>query len=395
MTTTIDDRQLRRVIELAHQFQAYTEGAHIWSRKFDLRTQARIGHLVTSYPAPPATNDPFPPSWGVDRSSLSSTVKEFLTITDKLVETSQLSPASGSEPENPLGKRARTKPRSRMTSLPDPKPGPATSDSFSGYREPQTSPSPDTTPRRPRLEPERSQAYIDYHLALPPSTGNTPSTTPALQREILGMSNPSLPTGFQATATANDHSQAPNTPLTADTPLTVGTAMHIFRQILREECTHEPQPQQGRQGPIGPPGDIGPPGPPGPQGSAGIQGPEGQPVLASLDTSWKPSDIGLFNPEARDPSGKGIITISNVTNYKDVFVFIDRIKDLIPTKSEEIVRANLASCLRGSALGWYSSQLSELERTALHSNPVDSPVGWFQTLEAKFRPPTFRPSLPV
>ncbi|KAJ5232494.1 hypothetical protein N7468_005450 [Penicillium chermesinum] len=401
MTTTIDDRQLRRVIELAHQFQAYTEGAHIWSRKFDLRTQARIGHLVTSYPAPPATNDPFPPSWGVDRSSLSGTVKEFLTITDKLVETSQLSPASGSEPENPLGKRARTKPRSRMTSLPDPKPGPATSDSFSGYREPQTSPSPDTTPRRPRLvidrthrptslfttppqatdttsqESERSQAHIDYHLALPPSTGNTPSTTPALQREILGMSNPSLPPGFQATATANDHSQGPNTPLTADTPLTVGTAMHIFRQILREERTHEPQPRQGRQGPMGPPGDMGPPGPPGPQGSAGIQGPEGQPVLASPDTSWKPSDIGLFNPEARDPNGEGVVTISNVTNYKDVFIFIDRMKDLIPTKSEEIVRANLASCLRGSALGWYSSQLSELERTALRSNPVDSP---FNTL---------------
>ena len=34
---------------------------------------------------------------------------------------------------------------------------------------------------------------------------------------------------------------------------------------------------------------------------------------------------------------------------------------------EEIVRINLSTCLRGSAIIWYTGELSELERLALRS----------------------------
>lgn len=52
----------------------------------------------------------------------------------------------------------------------------------------------------------------------------------------------------------------------------------------------------------------GPPGPPGPPGASG--GYSGGP---SQDTSWKAADVGLFNPDAKDPTGEGIVTIFDLS----------------------------------------------------------------------------------
>lgn len=40
--------------------------------------------------------------------------------------------------------------------------------------------------------------------------------------------------------------------------------------------------------------------------------------------------------------------------YRSVHLFIERVKDSILTKGEELVRTNLNTCLRGTALIWYT-----------------------------------------
>jgi hypothetical protein len=50
------------------------------------------------------------------------------------------------------------------------------------------------------------------------------------------------------------------------------------------------------------------------------------------------------------------------TSFRDVIVFINRIKNISRTKVTGIVRANLHLGLRGEALQWYTSQLSDAEK---------------------------------
>jgi hypothetical protein len=66
---------------------------------------------------------------------------------------------------------------------------------------------------------------------------------------------------------------------------------------------------------------------------------------------WKASDIGFFDPAAKGDAA--IVTIGQSCYFRDVSVFIARLKDLMVQKSEDVVRANLVSCFRGAALTWY------------------------------------------
>lgn len=82
--------------------------------------------------------------------------------------------------------------------------------------------------------------------------------------------------------------------------------------------------------------------------------------LSSVKDRWIASDTDFFDPyfngrsvntaEAIKHSGKDIY-------YRDVFVFLGRIKDYAETRSPELVRLNL-SCLRGIALTWYTTELT-------------------------------------
>ena len=49
------------------------------------------------------------------------------------------------------------------------------------------------------------------------------------------------------------------------------------------------------------------------------------------------------------------------TYFRDIFAFIDRIKDLVRVKGAYPIRNNLQLSLRGTALEWYTSELIEDE----------------------------------
>jgi len=78
---------------------------------------------------------------------------------------------------------------------------------------------------------------------------------------------------------------------------------------------------------------------------------------------WKTDDVGYFTPDPT--SDVHVRTLRGTTYYTNVYAFINQLKALIPLKSEEVVRANLPSCLREAAARWYSAELSDEERQDL------------------------------
>ncbi|KAN0076225.1 hypothetical protein V8E54_006367 [Elaphomyces granulatus] len=76
-------------------------------------------------------------------------------------------------------------------------------------------------------------------------------------------------------------------------------------------------------------------------------------------------------------------TIGNHTHYRDVYVFIERLKDLQAIKGEELVRNSIHASLRGTALDWYTVELTEFKRRSLRHMPLSK--GWYSMLVARFK----------
>ena len=131
-----------------------------------------------------------------------------------------------------------------------------------------------------------------------------------------------------------------------------------------------------------------PQGPPGPPGPPGNPGPPGEPSNGPHTPRFNPGDVGFFDPFYNNKSadtGPGMEHTGKETFFRDVVVFIDRIKDVSHTKGTELVRLNLQLCLRGEALEWYTSQLTDAEKRLLtYGQDLDE---WVTFLMERFGPP--------
>lgn len=71
--------------------------------------------------------------------------------------------------------------------------------------------------------------------------------------------------------------------------------------------------------------------------------------------------MGFFDPNFEGKSvqtGAEIEHTARDTYFCDVHTFIQRVKDLIPSKGEQLIRDNLYTCFRGIALQWFTSELA-------------------------------------
>ena len=69
--------------------------------------------------------------------------------------------------------------------------------------------------------------------------------------------------------------------------------------------------------------------------------------------------------------------------YLNVYVFINQLKALVPFKSEEVVCANILSCLYEGVVCWYIIELSDEECWDLGVHLLN--LGWFVDLEKRFK----------
>ena len=80
-------------------------------------------------------------------------------------------------------------------------------------------------------------------------------------------------------------------------------------------------------------------------------------------------DLGYFDPLLDKVYREGdIVTAGKDLYYRDVILYCERIKDLTTIKGTAVIRTNLNTCLRGSALIWYISELSDILKSGLRSN---------------------------
>ena len=136
-----------------------------------------------------------------------------------------------------------------------------------------------------------------------------------------------------------------------------------------------------------PPGQ-GPPGPPGPPGNPGAPGADAAAANGGNGTPrFLSSDVGFFDPfydGKSSDTGAGMEHGGKETYFRDVLVFIDRIKDVARVKGAELLRNNLQICLRGEALEWYTCQLTDNEKRLLtYGNNVEE---WSTALLERFGP---------
>lgn len=100
--------------------------------------------------------------------------------------------------------------------------------------------------------------------------------------------------------------------------------------------------------------------------------------------NWKDAKIGYFQPD--HTYGKEMITtVGNDVYIRDVFLFIDRIRDAVALRSEDMVKARIPALLRGTALQWYASGLDDVEKSALRHTP--GMQTWEKLLSKRFRTP--------
>ena len=95
---------------------------------------------------------------------------------------------------------------------------------------------------------------------------------------------------------------------------------------------------------------------------------------------WRPEEIGFFDPDCKEPGP--VVTINHHIYYRDVYAFIDRLKDVALLRSMEKPRVVLPQLLRGSALIWYSTELFANEREMLRLVPLEY---WYTQLITRFK----------
>lgn len=100
-------------------------------------------------------------------------------------------------------------------------------------------------------------------------------------------------------------------------------------------------------------------------------------MLYEKQKELKPEIMGFFDTEhgkeyrnSTHMYGDPVSGNSNVTYYRDVFSFVERLKDLAARHGKPAVRDVIYPCLRGRCLGWFTD-LGELEKDLLRDASFD------------------------
>lgn len=73
--------------------------------------------------------------------------------------------------------------------------------------------------------------------------------------------------------------------------------------------------------------------------------------------------------------------------YQNVYLFVERVRDLTLIKRDTLVKTNLNTTLQGAAQSWYTAELSKLEQSSLRSFP-NGVEEWCFFLIARFKEPS-------
>ena len=124
--------------------------------------------------------------------------------------------------------------------------------------------------------------------------------------------------------------------------------------------------------------------PPGPPENGGLPGHTDR-------NKWNAGDVGFYDPNYE---GKSVGTASPIehtgkeTYFRDVHLFIERARELTAVKGGEMVRNNLWTCLRGTALEWWTAEVSDAEKRLSKYGNGDNLDEWCTLLVSRFKQPS-------
>ena len=122
--------------------------------------------------------------------------------------------------------------------------------------------------------------------------------------------------------------------------------------------------------------------PPGAGSGSGSGSGTGADPDAPRSTKLRAEDLGFFDPDYESEHNESIVSSGRHVYYRDMFVWIDHLKDLVKNHGDTAVRPMITQAFRGGALIWYSTELSELEKDLLREATMDR---WYQALTRRFR----------
>lgn len=227
---------------------------------------------------------------------------------------------------------------------------------------------------------QQGTSVTRQRLLEPPSVPTSPSS-----------SRPTTPSGTSGPDTSRGTSQSAeesifNKPIGPERPhpdLTMaGINDPAIQRIIQEAVNAGIQQYQAAH-----PAAPGPPGPPGP---AGAQGPAGNDGNGNSTARWNPGDVGFFDPLHDGKSvASGASSMEHTgkdTFFRDVHLFLEHARDVAGVKGDDLVRTNLWTCLKGTALSWWLGELSENDkRLAKLGTKLDE---WERMLITRFKQPT-------
>ena len=107
----------------------------------------------------------------------------------------------------------------------------------------------------------------------------------------------------------------------------------------------------------------------------------------ALTERWNQADLGYFDPHLDRAHGEGeIVSVGKNVYYRNVVLFVQPLQSLVTFQGAALIKANIATSLRGSALEWYTFELSNFDRDALNNDP--GMKSWINTLFHRFKVPT-------
>ena len=128
-------------------------------------------------------------------------------------------------------------------------------------------------------------------------------------------------------------------------------------------------------------GVPGPPGPPGPQGDPGPAT-----VANGAAERFNPDNVGFFDPFYNSKTVDTAPAIKHAgksTFFRDIHRFIDRVKDVARAKGNVLLRQNLQLYLRGTALTWFTTELTESDKRLITYNIEE----WYRLLLGRWKQP--------
>ncbi|KAJ9405571.1 hypothetical protein DTO045G8_6601 [Paecilomyces variotii] len=413
-------------IELAYQIAAFRRVESPWRNQFDHETVDLVDFVVSFYentetnPArlrsssfasvdhlSPRTGKRraqkflYPCDWVIDRSALNRAVKDFLRLTTELAESPvflrwqrETPGETYNEPAQPLGRTQRVQTRipralsvvssqelGRQLSLFDaPLQQQDSQDNVSGSTSPSV-PSPQqsvsdplvgTTSRLTLREP-LTLGHKSSLFGHKPPTGGTRAPGSQHAMEASNSNNTADTATNDTTTNPTHHPSDPNSimiQMIKEMMEQNKASMEQNRQLMSRLLDQDDQIRS--------------------RGGSQDQRQETPESGASLGDGtrggWRQDDLGYFFPDLKDDDCVGdgpVVTLGSHTHYRDVLVFIDRIKDMATDKGELTVRTRVHASLRGAALQWFTAELTQFEKDSLRQLPIEQ--GWIPLLSKRFK----------